>query len=82
MNLASAALQVLLVVGFGMVVGSLLYRLVQLLFRIPTEEVEHGLYGRPDWTGMTFGRKMLVPGIYLFLSAALTLLVLALVGAA
>ncbi|HMS88150.1 MAG TPA: hypothetical protein PKE56_06895 [Acidimicrobiales bacterium] len=62
MNLASAALQVLLVVGFGMVVGSLVYRLVQLLFRIPTE--------------------MLVPGIYLFLSAALTLLVLALVGAA
>ena len=32
MNLASAALQVLLVVGFGMVVGSLVYRLVQLLF--------------------------------------------------
>jgi hypothetical protein len=76
----SAVLQVLLVIGFGMTVTSLVYRLVQLLFGIPTEEIKGGLYGRPDWTGMTLGRQMLVPGLCVFLGAGLCLLTLSLVG--
>lgn len=80
MNLISATLQATLVVGTFMVAGSLAVRLVMWLFRIPAADVRDGLDGRPDWTGVSYGWRMLRPGAVLVGVSSVLLLVCDITG--